>query len=316
MIKWLLRLGVAVGLLALVFRYVPFQDVARTLAASDPLWLLAAVGAVVFERLMIAHRIKMLTDRVAMKHTVWGLFEINAISTFYGTFLPGDLAGGAVRWYKMAKPTGQNAQALAAIVFERLIDTLALVLIGLLFWFLESPPFETATINIILLLTLGGLVFGTVFIVSPRASYVVRAVLAKLPNYKIRAVIEEKSEKVLSSVREFRQFSPHEFLTLIVLTVARHIFSIAILVFFAKSIAMDLGFMTLGWMRSIMNIIMMLPISFAGLGVKEGGFVILMAPYGIPGSQAVALSLLTFIAHMIFALIGGAFELKNSFKKV
>ena len=315
MLKWILRLGIAAGLLALVFHYIPFRDVTSAMASANPAWLIAGVGATLVERLGIAFRIKMLTDRLSMKHSLWGLFEINAISTFYGTFLPGELAGGAVRWYKMAKPSGQNAQALAAIVFERLIDTIALVFFGLVFWFMGEPPFETATVNIMLMLVLVALIAGTVVILSPGAATVVRWVISWLPNQRIRSVVEEKSAKVLSSVQEFRGYSARQIAMLVALTVVRQFFSILILVCFAQALAMSIDFVTLGWMRSVINLIVMLPLAFAGLGVKEGSFVLLMAPYGIPGSQAVALSLLTFVAHIIFAGFGGAFELKNSFKK-
>jgi uncharacterized membrane protein YbhN (UPF0104 family) len=61
-----------------------------------------------------------------------------------------------------------------------------------------------------------------------------------------------------------------------------------------------------------MNIITMAPIAFAGLGVREASFVILMEPYGIPVSQAIALSLFGFIAHLVLALTGGLSELKGT----
>lgn len=76
---------------------------------------------------------------------------------------------------------------------------------------------------------------------------------------------------------------------------------------------MLIGVSTIGWIRSLMNIITMLPIAFAGLGVREASFTVLMEPYGIPGSQAVALGLFTFIVHIVLAIIGGLLELRETF---
>jgi hypothetical protein len=37
-----------------------------------------------------------------------------------------------------------------------------------------------------------------------------------------------------------------------------------------------------------------------------------MEPYGIPGSQAIALSLFGFIVHLVLAIIGGLLEFKDT----
>jgi len=102
-------------------------------------------------------------------------------------------------------------------------------------------------------------------------------------------------------------------MTLFALTVLRHMLSILVIVCFAQSLAMVIGFSTIAWIRSLINIVIMLPISFAGLGVREASFAVLMEPYGVVGSQAVALSLFLFIVYIVLALVGGLLELRNAF---
>lgn len=57
----------------------------------------------------------------------------------------------------------------------------------------------------------------------------------------------------------------------------------------------------------------MLPISFAGLGVREGTLVFLLQPYGVSATDAVALFFLFFARALLVAGIGGLFEAKNIF---
>ena len=314
MLPWCLRIIVAAALLYLLFRFIPLDEVIKVIARADGMWVTAAFIVLIFERLTAAWRMSLLTNRLAMPLSVLKILEINTISTFYSTFLPGDLAGGVVRWYRMSQPEGQRAQAFAALVFERLVDTIVLLLFGLLFWFWDEPPFGTWLLDVTLIGLLGALVFVMALSLSPRTSTLVGRMISWLPGQKLRRTMSETIEKVLMSLLAFRQLSFTGFMTLLILSILRHLLSILILICFAQSLAMDIGFSTIGWIRSLMNVVTMLPISFAGLGVREASFAILMEPYGIAGPQAVALSLFTFIVHLFLAFIGGLLELKNTFQ--
>jgi len=50
---------------------------------------------------------------------------------------------------------------------------------------------------------------------------------------------------------------------------------------------------------------MVLPISIGGVGVREGGLALLLAPAGVPSEQAVAIGLLWFLTTIAAGLIGG-----------
>lgn len=313
LLTWGLRFLVAALLLYLLFRFIPFGDVVEVLAQADPLWVAAAFVVLLFERASAAWRMKVLTDQLQMRLSAWKIFEINTASVFYTTFLPGDLAGGAVRWYRMSQPNGRRAEAFAALVFERLIDTIVLVAFGLLFWIWDRPPFATTLLDLLLVGLLGALILGMVASLSPSLSPLLHKIISWIPWGRLRRALQEKTEKVLVSVRAFRSLSWPAVTGLLVLSTLRHVLSIVIVVCFAQALAMTIGFVTIGWIRSLMNIITMLPIAFAGLGVREASFAILMEPYGVPGAQAVALSLTAFIVHIVLAIAGGLLEVRRAF---
>jgi uncharacterized membrane protein YbhN (UPF0104 family) len=51
---------------------------------------------------------------------------------------------------------------------------------------------------------------------------------------------------------------------------------------------------------------MVLPISISGVGVREGGLAMLLAPSGVSSEQAVAIGLLWFLTTILSGLVGGA----------
>src|SRR5262249_46489439 len=58
------------------------------------------------------------------------------------------------------------------------------------------------------------------------------------------------------------------------------------------------------WAFQVIIILSALPISFAGIGVREGAALVLLGLYGIPSATAVDASLLTLTAALFWALIG------------
>jgi uncharacterized membrane protein YbhN (UPF0104 family) len=62
-------------------------------------------------------------------------------------------------------------------------------------------------------------------------------------------------------------------------------------------------------------LIQLLPISFNGLGVREGAFQVLFGSVGVGEAQAVAMSLMYYIVRVVIGLLGGLMYLIGSLKK-
>ena len=56
---------------------------------------------------------------------------------------------------------------------------------------------------------------------------------------------------------------------------------------------------------------MVLPISIGGVGIREGGLAVLLAPYGVPPEKAVAIGLLWFLVTIVSGLVGGVMFLAD-----
>jgi uncharacterized membrane protein YbhN (UPF0104 family) len=55
----------------------------------------------------------------------------------------------------------------------------------------------------------------------------------------------------------------------------------------------------------IISFLLTLPVSFSGLGVREGGYILLFGQAGVPSSLAFAMSLCVYAVAVATGLIGG-----------
>jgi len=120
--KWgslLLKLTVPIGILLYIFSIVPLSEVMTAIAAAKVYYVAMALVVVLLMPYIDSHRMKMLTDVQSMTLSIRQIYKINLITRFYGILLPGQLASGAVRWYKLSQPDKQRAGALASIFFSR-----------------------------------------------------------------------------------------------------------------------------------------------------------------------------------------------------
>jgi uncharacterized membrane protein YbhN (UPF0104 family) len=62
-------------------------------------------------------------------------------------------------------------------------------------------------------------------------------------------------------------------------------------------------------------LLLLLPVSIAGLGLREGGYVGLLGLFGVPAPQALALSLMLFAYTLFGALLGWLAELSDHAKR-
>ena len=73
----------------------------------------------------------------------------------------------------------------------------------------------------------------------------------------------------------------------------------------ANSLGVDLPFLSWAAIVPPVTLIQLVPVSLAGWGVRELGFVVVLAGFGIPAEPALAVSLLVGLCLIIIGLPGG-----------
>jgi hypothetical protein len=93
------------------------------------------------------------------------------------------------------------------------------------------------------------------------------------------------------------------------LAVVAHLVGVVGYWLIAQSLDMALSLPVAGWIRSAMILVTLLPVTIAGLGIREVAALVLLQHYGVGSDVAVAFSMLVFGATVVgIAILGGLIE--------
>jgi uncharacterized protein (TIRG00374 family) len=223
---------------------------------------------------------------------------------FVGNVLPSTIGGDVLRISRSAKDIGSSETAFAAVALERLSGFLALPVICLIGFVVDPSLLESSTAWVALL-------------VSGIALAALAAILL-----------------LAAHPRMAGRFQDHDnwmrFIGATHIGVARlradpkaAVSILATAMIYQVSVVLTVGFVILtigapvpvGGVIAFVPVVAMaqvVPISLSGLGVREGMFVLLLHPLGIPNGQAIGIGLLWYLTMLLVSLLGApAFAVGN-----
>ena len=305
--KLILRIAVSLALFAMVLWKIPLDAFLSHLRDVDMVPMLASYLLIPIMGYIDANRTKMMTDLQDMTLSVAAICRINFITSFYSLFLPGYLAGGVIRWHRIARHDGKPAQALAIILFGRVISTLVSVAIGFGCWALDERARQVPAYGIALAVMFGTLLVAYWALFAGKRGSGMAHWLER--QRWVPAVIASKLGKVLHAASRFDQLGPQRLGATIGLLVVHE--SIGILSFYLLAVAlhMDLAFTSVAWVRCYIALITMLPLTLMGIGVRDGSLIVLLKTYSISPALAVGYSTLLLGRTFVLGLLGGLCEL-------
>ncbi|MGB7931627.1 MAG: lysylphosphatidylglycerol synthase transmembrane domain-containing protein [Gammaproteobacteria bacterium] len=308
----LLRLAVAAALTVLLVYYVSPSKIILVLHAANILLLLASIPLILLGMWLSALQLKTFTDCHGMDISLMRIMSINASTEFYNLFLPGMVSGGVIRWYRLSRDNRMRAQALAVIVMNRLLHIFFLLLLGVLGWLVEGNYAQTRLVAGFLAVCLLALTTSFLVFSNRRLSASVRG---RLTDNAVRwPFIREKLRKLLDAASEYRQIPLSGRLQLIFYAISWHLVILSSTWVFCMALDIAVPFSAVAWIRAIITLATMMPLSISGFGIREGGWIYFLGLYGVAPADAFVLSLLTFVRSLFQAVIGFVIEIKTLFR--
>jgi len=252
---------------------------------------------------------KILTDEQNMSLTVGKIFEINYITQFYGLFLPEVISSGLIRWHRFSAPDRKPAEALASMIFCRFIEITMLLVLGLMFWILDESSGLNDSLGIILAMLLFVCIVIYYFAFNHKISLLILNKLNKI-SFLPKQIIE-KIQKLLMATSKYQSLKKSSLSKVIGLNIVKDMISIITFYLFARSVNINVEFVSIAWIRSYIQIITLLPISISGIGIQEGTLIFFLGSFGISTASAVALSLLFYLRTLIGGAIGGLIQVAD-----
>jgi uncharacterized protein (TIRG00374 family) len=300
----LFQLAVTVAVLIWVF-HDPAKRAQMSIAlrAADYRWIIGAVLAYGVVEWAAAFRWYVLLKVQGIQLTLRRTIALFFIGMFYNQFLPGGTGGDIIKTYLLLKETpGKGPGALLAVVFDRVVGLVALIsitgtLIALRYHWLSQTP-ETSRLLWILLLVLGSSILAllTSFVVSGFN------LLHALPkHFPLRDKLIELSSAYHLYARHWRA-TLAAFGASLVAHLGTFVTFLCVAYGFRAKVAVVDFFAVMPIERTISS----LPISFAGVGLREKVLqTMLHGLCGVPEAVAVLIGSMSFLVMLFCCLPGG-----------
>ncbi|WP_447968540.1 lysylphosphatidylglycerol synthase transmembrane domain-containing protein [Nitrospira sp. M1] len=311
-ILWTLKLLLTILILTYIFSIIPFSAIATAFHRLDLATVLYLIPITLISFFVAAAQLKVFTDNHQMHVSFMNIVAINFSTEFYNLFLPGYLAGGAIRWHKLSKDNQKRAEAFAALILNRVVNTLTLALFGLICWAIDRPSIGNEYYGLFFLVLSVGLLSLYAFLFSPYVPVIFQSISHHAFFQSFPAPIVRGLTRLIQAAMEYQRLSLREHCVIVFFSSLWHVLLGLFFFLLARSISIDLSFESLGWIRAMLGFLLLLPISISGFGVREGALIFLFGYFGIVPATALAFSFLVFARTLFLGLIGALVELNST----
>jgi glycosyltransferase 2 family protein len=309
-IKFLFQYMIAATLLIYIFKKIPLSTVIEAIRHVNANLLYVGVLIAFFVHPVFADRLRRLGKTQEIIMTTLKIMEINFACLFYGLFLPGgNITVNAIRLYRLSGSEGHYIGAGVIILLDRVISAITLCITGIIFFLLDGTSESIwilklmISVMVFLLFIIGLLYVGTHWL------------RLKIFNDMLNRIIFDKLIAVKIALKRIRNLSKGLVLIVCSLSFFSHLLGIIGYYFIILAMGIDIGFLTIGWIRSGIILATMIPVSISGLGLRESMVYVLMTSYGVLAKESIAFSLLIFFATILVpASLGGLWETSRLLK--
>jgi len=214
-------------------------------------------------------------------------------SIYVGLITPGRIGEYAKTFYLKQDKEVSTGRAFSSVLIDRLLDLFFLLLIvvaGLVIYY--PPPLLKVIICLIMVIALV-------------LAVVLKDKLGKIPCLLFSVITSKKWKSLNLQIEDFLQgiseMQRWEFSFAIFLTVISYGLFFMRCYLLALALSISIKFFTLVFFLSVVSLVVLIPISIAGLGTREGTLIFLFSQVSISQEAALSFSLLILLAVNLWA---------------
>ncbi len=205
-----------------------------------------------------------------------------------------------IKGFDLYRHSGKGKESITTVFLERYTGLVAIIIIGLTALAIGHPYLPDPVITIFMVAIATGFAGGTLIVTN----YHMKALCLRI-SQKFKMGKVDKS--ILGLYETFRRYRSNKraFLYAVFLSFCIQLLNILVYILLADSLGINAHWGYFFLFFPIVTVISMLPISFNGLGMREGLFIYLFSKIEIPSAQAFSLSLSWFFIVTCISLLGG-----------
>jgi glycosyltransferase 2 family protein len=292
------RAAVTVALLGGLALWIDWGQFGRRLEQGN--WGLFAFGVLVVVLALVIGGVRWHVFLRAgdVRTTVPQTLRAYAIGMFANNFLPTGFGGDAARALAIAPAAPSMGRAVATVIVDRVTALACLVILAWLTVVIAPDEVPGSLVALLGIATAAGIVGASLLVLAAKLGREGGRFLRRLnrPLAEVSAAFGGRAEARSVLART----------TLLgLLYQGTMVLASWIL---ARAVNLDLSFALLAVVTPLVIVVTLFPISIAGFGVREGGYVALLAEAGVSAPDATLLSLLN-VAALAIATLPGAIAL-------
>jgi uncharacterized membrane protein YbhN (UPF0104 family) len=218
------------------------------------------------------------------------LVSLCFIGYFFSIFLPGRLGGDIVKTLYVFRDTGRGVSSIISVFLDRYMGISSIFVISFISFMGGYPYFRETKIELLVPGICGFFLFASLVL------WTVNWGKIKGLNSFYAALMEYKTKKRLLAMG-------------LLLSLVIQLTCIAGTYLISTAVGLTVPAIYFFIFVPIINAISAIPVTIAGLGVREAGFTALFGMFftrlGVTPDQAVSISILTFAAMVLVNIIGG-----------
>jgi uncharacterized membrane protein YbhN (UPF0104 family) len=291
---------VSVGLLAFLFARIPLDQFANAARDVRPEWLVAAGLLLLGSNLLGAWQWSRLLQVVEIRIPFWKVCAYYHVGLFFNNFLPAGIGGDIARVADASRHGPTKTAALSAVVMDRLIGTVAIASLALV---TTLPAIDRFHLTLVYLAVVGFFVLSVTLVWAvfhPALLPACERLLARVGLGGLSPHLDDLAAR-LAGFRERRGL----FIGLFAIAAVTQICRIGVHALVARGLGLDIPLVYFFLFVPLLAVIVSMPISFNGIGVREGAGIVLFGLVGVSRAQAFSLQFLTYMVMVAVSLLGG-----------
>jgi glycosyltransferase 2 family protein len=290
----------SLGLIVVLLWRIPLAQVTHALRQADPFWLGAAGVVMVASNVLGSYQWWRLLRVADIRLPFWRACAYYHIGLFFNNFLPANIGGDIARVADSSRHGGTTGAAVSAVLMDRLIGTVALAGLALL---TTLPAVDRFHLALVYLALVGffALSVGLLWaLFHPRLLPAIERRLARIGLGRLSPHLDELAVKI-EAYRGARMLLAR----MLVVATLTQLSRIGVHALVARALGLTIPFQYFFLFVPLLAVIVSLPISLNGLGVREGAGVLLFGLIGVDRARAFSLQFLTYLVAVTVSMIGG-----------
>ena len=295
----LAKTGLSAGLMIWLFRRVPIAGIGDTLRHARGEWLVAAALLLGFSNVVGSYQWHRLLQGVGIRIPFWKTCAYYHVGLFFNNFLPANIGGDIARVMDASRHGPTRAAALSTVLLDRLIGTLALAGLALI---TTLPAVNHFHLSLVYLSLAAFFAFGVSVLWALFHPSVLPALERGLSRVGFGG-LKPHLDALAGSLQGFR--SRRVMLELFLLATVTQLSRIGVHVVVARALSLGIALPYFFLFVPLLAVIVSLPISLNGIGVREGAGIVLFGLVGVSRTHAFSLQFTTYLVAVAISLLGG-----------